>query len=52
MNVDIVFECTGLFRSEEDVSKHLTAGAKKVILSAPGKGDMPTFVMGVNHHRV
>ncbi|WP_096551867.1 type I glyceraldehyde-3-phosphate dehydrogenase [Ureibacillus thermosphaericus] len=51
MNVDIVLECTGLFRSEEDASKHLTAGAKKVILSAPGKGDMPTFVMGVNHQQ-
>lgn len=51
MNVDIVLECTGLFRSEEDASKHLTAGAKKVILSAPGKGEMPTFVMGVNHQQ-
>lgn len=49
LEVDIVFECTGKFRSQEDVSKHLTAGAKKVILSAPAKGEMPTFVMGVNH---
>lgn len=49
LNVDIVLECTGLFRSVEDVSKHLTAGAKKAILSAPGKGTMATFVMGVNH---
>ncbi|MFC5558697.1 type I glyceraldehyde-3-phosphate dehydrogenase [Ureibacillus thermophilus] len=49
LDIDIVLECTGLFRSVEDVSKHLTAGAKKAILSAPGKGAMPTFVMGVNH---
>lgn len=49
LNVDVVLECTGIFRSTEEVSKHLQAGAKKVILSAPGKGDMPTFVMGVNH---
>lgn len=49
LEVAIVFECTGKFRSQEDVSKHLTAGAKKVILSAPAKGEMPTFVMGVNH---
>jgi len=49
LNVDIVLECTGLFRTLESVSKHLAAGAKKAILSAPGKGDMPTFVMGVNH---
>lgn len=49
LNVDVVLECTGIFRSTEEVSKHIQAGAKKVILSAPGKGDMPTFVMGVNH---
>ena len=49
LGVDLVLECTGIFRSVEDVSKHLQAGAKKVILSAPGKGNMPTFVMGVNH---
>lgn len=47
--VDVVLECTGRFRSMEDVSKHVQAGAKKAILSAPAKGDMPTFVMGVNH---
>lgn len=49
LGVDVVLECTGKFRSMEDVQKHIEAGAKKAILSAPAKGDMPTFVMGVNH---
>lgn len=49
LDVDIVLECTGKFRTMEDVSKHIKAGAKKAILSAPAKGEMPTFVMGVNH---
>ena len=49
LQVDVVLECTGIFRSTEEVSKHIQAGAKKAILSAPAKGDMPTFVMGVNH---
>ena len=49
LEVDVVLECTGIFRSTEEVSKHIQAGAKKAILSAPAKGDMPTFVMGVNH---
>ncbi|KGR82808.1 type I glyceraldehyde-3-phosphate dehydrogenase [Lysinibacillus odysseyi] len=48
LGVDVVLECTGRFRSMEEVSKHVQAGAKKAILSAPAKGDMPTFVMGVN----
>ncbi|WP_413363487.1 type I glyceraldehyde-3-phosphate dehydrogenase [Lysinibacillus sp. 3P01SB] len=48
LGVDVVLECTGRFRSMEEVSKHVEAGAKKAILSAPAKGDMPTFVMGVN----
>ncbi len=47
-NVDIVFEATGAFRSLEEASKHLTAGAKRVIVSAPPKDNMPTFCMGVN----
>ena len=46
--VDIVVECTGRFTKIEEARKHLDAGAKKVILSAPGKGDCATFVMGVN----
>jgi glyceraldehyde 3-phosphate dehydrogenase len=49
LDVDVVLECTGLFLTQEDAQKHLTAGAKKVILSAPAKDDTPTFVMGVNH---
>ena len=49
LGVDVVLECTGKWRSMEEVSKHIEAGAKKAILSAPAKGDMPTYVMGVNH---
>jgi|TARA_B110000483_G_C18180904_1_gene536985 glyceraldehyde 3-phosphate dehydrogenase len=48
MNIDMVLECTGRFVSEEGASKHLTAGAKKVQISAPAKGNIPTVVMGVN----
>lgn len=49
LSVDVVIESTGKFRSLEEVSKHVEAGAKKAILSAPAKGEMPTYVMGVNH---
>ena len=49
LGVDIVIESTGRFTKVEDASAHITAGAKKVILSAPAKGPAPTFVMGVNH---
>lgn len=49
LGVDVVLECTGKWRSMEEVSKHIEAGAKKAILSAPAKGEMPTYVMGVNH---
>ena len=48
LGVDVVFECTGVFTNVEGCQKHITAGAKKVILSAPGKGDMKTVVYGVN----
>ncbi|ARF16751.1 type I glyceraldehyde-3-phosphate dehydrogenase [Sporosarcina ureae] len=48
LGVDIVIDCTGVFRSKEGLQKHLDAGAKKVILSAPAQGDMTTLVMGVN----
>lgn len=50
LGVDYVVESTGLFTHKEDAEKHLQAGAKRVIISAPAKGDVPTFVMGVNHH--
>ncbi|MFJ7827621.1 type I glyceraldehyde-3-phosphate dehydrogenase [Psychrobacillus sp. NPDC096623] len=46
--IDIVIECTGIFSTTKKASKHIEAGAKKVILSQPAKDDMPTFVMGVN----
>jgi glyceraldehyde 3-phosphate dehydrogenase len=46
--IDIVVESTGFFTKVEDCQKHITAGAKKVLLSAPAKGDMPLFVIGVN----
>lgn len=48
LGVDVVLECTGLFTKKEDAEKHITAGAKKVIISAPGKGDMKTVVYNVN----
>ncbi|MCH9614358.1 MAG: Glyceraldehyde-3-phosphate dehydrogenase 1 [Chlamydiia bacterium] len=48
MEVDYVIEATGLFTQKELAAKHLEAGAKKVIISAPAKGDIPTIVMGVN----
>ena len=48
LNIDLVLECTGAFTSKEGASKHLTAGAKKVLISAPGKDEMPTIVYGVN----
>ena len=49
LGTDVVLECTGLFLTQVDAQKHLTAGAKKVVISAPAKDDTPTFVMGVNH---
>ncbi|OIQ47718.1 MAG: type I glyceraldehyde-3-phosphate dehydrogenase [Gammaproteobacteria bacterium MedPE] len=49
LDVDIVFECTGIFTSKEAVQPHLTAGAKKVIISAPAKNVDATVVHGVNH---
>ena len=49
VKVDVVIESTGLFLTTEAAQKHLDAGAKKVILSAPSKDDTPMFVYGVNH---
>ncbi|MFY0644213.1 MAG: type I glyceraldehyde-3-phosphate dehydrogenase [Bacteroidia bacterium] len=48
LGVDAVLESTGIFRSPEGAGKHLTAGAKKVIISAPASGDIKTVVLGVN----
>ena len=48
MGVDIVLESTGLFRDQAGAGKHIEAGAKKVIISAPAKGNIPTVVLGVN----
>jgi glyceraldehyde-3-phosphate dehydrogenase type I len=48
--VNIVLECSGLFRKREDAAKHLTAGASKVIISADANGDDLTLVLGVNEH--
>ena len=49
VGAEIVVESTGLFLTKETAQKHIDAGAKKVVLSAPAKDDTPTFVMGVNH---
>jgi len=48
MGVEYVAECTGIFRDRDSLQSHIDAGAGKVILSAPAKGDVKTFVMGVN----
>ena len=48
IGADVVIECTGLFLTKDTAQKHLTAGAKKVVLSAPSKDDTPMFVYGVN----
>ena len=48
LKVDVVLESTGIFRSPDTAGKHITAGAKKVIISAPASGDIKTVVLGVN----
>ncbi len=48
LGIDVVFECTGLFRSQEKAGMHIAAGARKVIISAPGDGIEKTIVYGVN----
>ena len=52
VGAEIVIESTGLFLTQADGQKHITAGAKKVVFSAPAKDDTPTFVMGVNHKKL
>ncbi|HUH18165.1 type I glyceraldehyde-3-phosphate dehydrogenase [Albibacterium sp.] len=49
VGAEVILECTGLFLTKETAQKHIDAGAKKVVLSAPAKDDTPTFVMGVNN---
>jgi len=48
LGIDLVIEGTGVFLTTEGAGKHLEAGAKKVVITAPGKGDVPTYVVGVN----
>ncbi len=52
IGAEIVIESTGLFLTQETAQKHIDAGAKKVVMSAPAKDDTPTFVMGVNHKKL
>jgi glyceraldehyde 3-phosphate dehydrogenase len=49
LNIDVVFECTGIFATKEKAKVHLEAGAKKVLISAPAGDDVKTIVYGVNH---
>ena len=49
-HVDIIMECTGIFTSKEKVQAHLSTGAKRVLISAPGDGADKTIVFGINHH--
>jgi glyceraldehyde 3-phosphate dehydrogenase len=49
LEIDLVLECSGKFTKKEDAQKHIEAGAKKVLISAPGKGDIKTVVYNVNH---
>ena len=49
LQIDYVVESTGRFTQYEGSQKHLQAGAKRVVISAPGKEEIPTYVMGVNH---
>ncbi|OIQ82309.1 glyceraldehyde-3-phosphate dehydrogenase A [mine drainage metagenome] len=49
VGADIIIECTGLFLTQESCQKHIDAGARKVVQSAPSKDDTPMFVFGVNH---
>lgn len=50
LNIDVVLESTGLFVNEEGAGQHMAAGARKVVISAPAKGNIPTVVLGVNEN--
>ncbi len=50
LGAEVVLECTGLFRTRETAGKHIDAGAKKVLVSAPAKGGDGTYILGVNSH--
>ena len=52
LNIDVVIESTGRFTTKDEAGLHLTAGAKKVVISAPAKGDLPTIVLGVNQDKI
>jgi len=52
LNVDIAFECTGIFTAKDKAAAHLTAGAKRVLISAPGENSDLTVVYGVNHQKL
>jgi glyceraldehyde 3-phosphate dehydrogenase len=52
VGAEIIIESTGLFLTQAEARKHIQAGARKVVMSAPAKDDTPTFVMGVNHHKL
>jgi glyceraldehyde 3-phosphate dehydrogenase len=51
-DVDVVLECTGFFTDKAKAESHLTAGAKRVVISAPATGDLKTIVFNVNHHEL
>lgn len=50
LGVDVILECSGVFNSQEKAQKHIDAGAKKVVLSAPAKDDTPVYLLGVNEN--
>ncbi len=50
LGVDVVLDCTGIFLDQESAQKHINAGAKKVVMSAPPKDDTPVYLLGVNAH--
>lgn len=52
VGAEVIIESTGFFLTQETAQKHIDAGAKKVVMSAPAKDDTPTFVMGVNHNEL